>query len=281
MLNTARVVYPESDGLPMAENSIQYDWISLLKWNIEVLFQARDDVFIAGDNFIYPVEGNNKVVLAPDVYVAFGRPKGPRGSYRVWEEGKIFPQVIFEVLSPSNRPSEMEKKKDFYSRHGAEEYYVLKPEDPMFLEGWRRAGDRLELIPYDDMIDFVSPLLGVRFVSRDQTVQVFGPDGKLWDTPLAMLMEANSLVEGAESRAEEAEEKADRAQAQRDQAQAQRDQAQAQRDQAQAQRDQAQAQRDQAQAQRDQAQAERDDAIAKAQLLAERLRTAGIDPDGS
>ena len=113
----------------------------------------------------------------------------------------------------------------------------------------------------------MSPLLGVRFVSRDQTVQVFGPEGKHWDTPLVMLMEANALVEGAESRAEEAEEKADQAQAQRDHAQAQRDHAQAQ--------------RDEAQTQRDEAQTQRDAAMTKARLLAAMLRKAGIDPDAS
>ena len=65
---TPTIFYPESDGLPMAENTVQFDWISLLKWNLDVLFRAREDVFVAGDNFIYPVEGDNKLRLAPDVY---------------------------------------------------------------------------------------------------------------------------------------------------------------------------------------------------------------------
>ena len=265
MSSGIRIVYPESDGLPMAENTVQFDWISLLKWNIDVLFRDRVDVFVAGDNFIYPVEGNNKIRLAPDVYIAFGRPKGQRGSYRVWDEGNIFPQVIFEVLSPSNRSGEMHKKQEFYERHGVEEYYVLEPDGEMYLEGWRRVGDKLELITYDDMVDFVSPLLGVRFVTRDQIVEVFGPDGKLWDTPLGMIVEANGLVEKAEGRAHEAEEAAqgaiDRA------------------EEAEAKADQAVAKADQAVAKADQAVAKAEEAEAKARRLAAKLRELGLDPD--
>ena len=42
----------------------------------------------------YAVEGDNKIRQAPDAMVAFGRPKGYRGSYRQWEEGGIAPQVV-------------------------------------------------------------------------------------------------------------------------------------------------------------------------------------------
>jgi len=192
----------------MAENTVQYNWISLLKWNIEVLFEPRDDVFIAGDNFIYPVQGNNKLRLAPDVCVSLGRPKGDRSSYKVWLEGGIFPQVIVEVLSPSYRPAEMQGKLEFYERHGAQEYYVLEPQGTMYLEGYRRIGDKLESIPPDDIIDFISPLLGIRCITRDGAVKVYGPDGKLWETALQMILQANALLDQAESRADEAEESA-------------------------------------------------------------------------
>ena len=239
-----RIVYPQSDGEPMAESTIQYDWIALLKWNLETLFDARPDVFVAGDNFVYPVEGNPKIRLAPDVYVAFGRPKGDRSSYRVWQEGNIFPQVIIEVLSPSNRPAEMQAKREFYERHGAEEYYVLEPHGEMFLEGWRRSADKLELIPQDDIVDFVSPLLGIHFITRDGTVTVYGPDGKFWKTPSGMAKISQALTDKAEARADEANERADRAIAE-------------------------------AEAERRKAEA----AIGKARLLATKLRELGLDPD--
>src|SRR4029077_417532 len=91
------VFYPDSDGLPIADNTLQFAWISLLMWNADAYLRDDPDVFVAGDHLIYPVEGDAKNRQAPDVYVAFGRRKGDRGSYKVWEEGNVFPQVVIEV----------------------------------------------------------------------------------------------------------------------------------------------------------------------------------------
>lgn len=75
--------YPDSDGRRMADNTQQYRWIVKVQGNLDVWYR-----------------GDPKKRRAPDVYVAFGRPKGDRGSYQVWNEGGVFPQVVFEVLSP-------------------------------------------------------------------------------------------------------------------------------------------------------------------------------------
>src|SRR5205809_3637619 len=94
------VQYPESDGLPMAENTKQFRWIVTIEGGVDALFREDPNVFVAGDLLWYPVEGNNTIRTAPDVLVAFGRPKGDRGSYLQWLEDNIAPQVVFEVLSP-------------------------------------------------------------------------------------------------------------------------------------------------------------------------------------
>ena len=101
------------------------------------MFRDHPNVFVAGDLLWYPVEGDRPDRLAPDILVAFGRPKGERGSYMQWVEGGIAPQVVFEILSPGNRPGEMELKFQFYERFGVEEYYVYDPDNGS-LEGWRR-----------------------------------------------------------------------------------------------------------------------------------------------
>ena len=92
--------------------------------------------------FWYPVEGDNTTVLAPDVMVAFDRPKvgKRRGSYRQWEEGGIAPQVVFEVLSPGNDAREMQAKRAFYERHGADEYYEFDPNPPRSSSGAGSVG---------------------------------------------------------------------------------------------------------------------------------------------
>src|SRR5205823_14016220 len=99
---------------PMAENTRQLRWIVTLYGNLAAMFRDTPDVFVAGDLLWYAVEGEPEVRQAPDVLVAFGRPRGDRGLYRQWEEGGVAPQVVFEVLSPGNTPNEMADKLAFY-----------------------------------------------------------------------------------------------------------------------------------------------------------------------
>jgi hypothetical protein len=89
------VTYPDGDGRPMADNTRQWEDMVVTKCGLEAVFRDRSDVFVAGDLLWYPVEGNNTIRQAPDVMVAFSRPKGHRGSYKQWEEGGIAPQVVF------------------------------------------------------------------------------------------------------------------------------------------------------------------------------------------
>ena len=203
------IIYPSSDGKRMAENTRQYEWIVAIKGNLDLLFADDPNVFVAGDNLIYPVRGDNKLRQAPDVYVAFGRPKGHRGSYRVWEEGGIFPQVIFEVLSPGNRAGEMNRKRAFYLRYGAEEYYVIDPDDHT-AEGWLRDGDTFRAVI--DLNGFVSPRLGIRFDTGGPEVEICYPDDRRFLTflEIGQLAEQRKLESDAARRqAADAQQRAD------------------------------------------------------------------------
>lgn len=153
------VAYPDSDGKPMANNTKQFRWIVVIQQNLDWLFTDDPNVFVAGDLFWYPVEGRNTLVNAPDVMVVFGRPKSDRGSYQQWKENNIPPQVVFEILSPSNDRKEMEKKLLFYDRYGVEEYYIYDP-DTNQLAGWLRTEDGLDII---DSILLVSRSFRHRF----------------------------------------------------------------------------------------------------------------------
>src|SRR4029077_7703581 len=97
------VEYPESDGKPMADNTVQFRCIVTIQGGLDVLFWDHPNVFVAGDLFWYPIQGDNKTRVAPDILVVFGRPKGDRGSYLQWLEDKNAPQGTFEILSPGNR----------------------------------------------------------------------------------------------------------------------------------------------------------------------------------
>jgi len=199
-----QLIYPDSDGQPMSDNTLQFQWIVTLQGNLDVVFHNDPQVFVAGDLLWYAVEGRPDIRCAPDVLVAFGRPKGYRGSYRQWEEGGVAPQVVFEVLSPGNRPEEMDRKRAFYDVYGVEEYYLYDP-DGIELSGWRRQEGRLLPIPQLDA--WVSPRLGIRFELSDEDMVVFRPDGTRFLTFLELAHEREQM----EHQARQARQQADQA----------------------------------------------------------------------
>ncbi len=170
------IIYPDSDGQPMAENTLQFEWIVLIKENLECLFAGDPNVFVAGDLLWYPLEGRPDLRVAPDAMVIFGRAKGYRGSYRQWEEGNIAPQVVFEVLSPGNTATEMNRKLQFYHRYGVQEYYIY---DPVAndLSGFQRNGGG-QLMVISEIQDWTSPLLKIRFLLTTETLELHYPDGQ-------------------------------------------------------------------------------------------------------
>ena len=195
------VIYPDSDGEPMSDNTKQFRWILIVQQNLAWLFADDPNVFVAGNLLWYPVEGDNKTSIGPDVMVVLGRPKGDRGSYQQWEEENIALQVVFEILSPGNRLTEMNKKQVFYDRHGVDEYYLYDPERNDF-SGWIRSDGRLDVI--DTIDNWVSPRLGIRFDSSGEELQIYRPDGE----PFTSYEDVSRSLEQAEHRAEEAEQRA-------------------------------------------------------------------------
>ena len=139
------------------------------------VFHDRPDVFTAADLFWYPVQGHPEICQAPDVLVAFGRPKGDRGSYMQWVEGGIAPQVLFEVLSPGNRKPQMDAKFRFYKKYGALEYYIYDP-DEVELTGYENTDGRLKKIRKMD--GWTSRRLGIRFDLSGSELTIYGPDGR-------------------------------------------------------------------------------------------------------
>jgi Uma2 family endonuclease len=187
-LSKPEIIYPESDGKPMADNTKQFRWILAIQQNIDWLYANDPQVFVAGDLLWYPVEGQTQITAAPDTMVVFGRPKGDRGSYKQWEEGNIAPQVVFEILSPSNKPLDMAKKLVFYDRYRVEEYYIYNPENDN-LEIWIRNDGSLDRILENH--NWISPRLGIRFDVSTNELQIYRPDG----TKFYSYIEINRMLE--------------------------------------------------------------------------------------
>jgi Uma2 family endonuclease len=210
-VETREVFYPESDGKPIAENTIQYNWIERIKGNIEAIFADNPDVFVAADNLWYPVEGNPSISVATDIYVAFGRPKGDRPSYKQWEESGIAPQVVFEIWSPGNTAGEITNKYLFYNQYGVEEYYHYYPQPNRHeFVGWIRDAET-EQLRQVEMVEgtFVSPRLEIRFDISSGELVIYRPNGETFKSMVELdreRIEALHRAEQERQRAEQAEE---------------------------------------------------------------------------
>ncbi|MEM6426033.1 MAG: Uma2 family endonuclease [Cyanobacteria bacterium P01_H01_bin.119] len=188
--NTA--LYPDSDGKPMADNTLQYRWIVRLVTNLKQLLLGQT-ALVAGDLLWYPVQVDAPPVpaQAPDVIVVLGRPgvDSPgatlheRSSYKQWEEDNVAPQVVFEILSPSNSAREMLAKQSFYGKYGVLEMFFYDPESYDFW-GLTRSSpgeDFTPIIPMD--FPWQSPLLGIRFEMFEDGLAIFYPSGDRFKDP--------------------------------------------------------------------------------------------------
>jgi len=170
--------FPDSDGRPMADNQTQYKWMVTIAEGLDDLYRDRPNVLVACDLLWYFDEDDARRCVAPDVFVAFGRPKAPRHSYKEWLEGHA-PQVVFEIHSPSNGEKEMDRKRRLYDARGVEEYYYYFPEEAAGrFDGWRRGAAGLEPIAETD--GWTSPLLEVTFETPpfDNALVLRRPDGE-------------------------------------------------------------------------------------------------------
>ncbi|MEG4318080.1 MULTISPECIES: Uma2 family endonuclease [unclassified Microcoleus] len=207
-VTTEEIIYPSSDGQPMADSTIQYKLIVTIKEGCESLFEDDPNVFVAADLLWYPVEGRPDISQAPDTMVIFGRPKGDRRSYIQSREDNIAPQVVFEIRSHNDSNTKMNKKLSFYYRYGVQEYYLYDPETNE-LEGWQRIEGILE--PIEPMEGWISPRLGVRFELAEAGLEIYKPDGEKFLSPSEINAERLLERQRAEQEFQRAEQEFQRA----------------------------------------------------------------------
>jgi Uma2 family endonuclease len=139
----ATIVYPTSDGKPLAET---YDHLYAILVTLEVLRQylVGQEATVLANQFLYYAQGFPKLRVAPDVMVIFGVAPGGRDSYKLWEEGQA-PRVVFEITSKGTQQEDQVIKRHLYAQIGVEEYWLFDPK-----------GEWLE-----------SPLMGFRLVQNE------------------------------------------------------------------------------------------------------------------
>lgn len=176
------IVYPESDGKPMADSQQQARVIRRLVAGFERVFADRQDVLVGGDFFWYPVEGDPEIVAAPDVTILFGVDKDDDlPNSQPWVYGGSIALAV-EVMSSSNTWREMTKKRMIYDRYGVPQYWAFDPETAV-LEVWRRTEDGGLVAVADPASGYVSPLGDVCMSVEDGDLVVRDPDGRVWPRP--------------------------------------------------------------------------------------------------
>ena len=107
------VVYPRSDGQPMAETDIHATCMMYVTYALKgwLKRRARTDVYVASNNFLYFERGNPRAVVSPDVYVVMRVPAHLRDTYLLWNEPKG-PDFVLEVTSASTRREDRRRKRD-------------------------------------------------------------------------------------------------------------------------------------------------------------------------
>jgi Uma2 family endonuclease len=265
------VNYPDCDGRLMSDNTLQDHWIGLIKGGLGQVFRDDPNVFIAANLMWYPVKGNNRRRLSPDVMVAFGRPKGYRGSYMQHKERGIPPTVVFEIRSPGNRKRVMDYKQKIYEMYGIEEYYVFDPYK-IGLEVWLGEGNVFRSIP--EPSGWVSPRLGIRFeLAEDLTI--YGPDGQ----PFLDYVEVAHQRDEEKLRADEEKLRADEEKLRADEEKLRADEEKLRADEEKLRADEEKLRADEEKLRAEVERQLRLESDRRAEQLRARLRAAGLDPD--
>ena len=139
----------------MAESDFQHEPLVYAITALRTHFLHRQEVYVAGDMFLYFKEGNPRAVVAPDVFVVIGAPVHKRMSYKLWEEPKA-PDFVLEITSRSTREDDQGRKREVYASLGVGEYWLFDPTrdylDPR-LQGFRLHGGEYRPLPSVTMVD--------------------------------------------------------------------------------------------------------------------------------
>ncbi len=206
------VFYPETDGMPLPDGYYQadhlYDLIAMLK----MFFRLREDIVISGDIFIYYVEGNPRVTVAPDCFVVIGVSEESflrNNTYLLWDVGKA-PDFVLEIGSPSTGSNDVGPKRDLYASLGVGEYWMFDPSGgdhygfalrgEMLVDGEYQRMDMRE--EADSGIWGHSPALNLEFHWEEGSLRLYDPVEGRW---LENMAETGAAREAAEARAETAE----------------------------------------------------------------------------
>ena len=209
------IFYRETDGMPLPDGLYQSEHFHNLLTMLKVFFRLREDVVIGGDVFIYYVERNSRLTVAPDCFVVMGVSEESflrNNTYLLWEVGKA-PDFVLEIGSPSTGGNDLGDKRDLYASLGVGEYWMFDPSGGEHygfgLRGERLVDGEYRLLDMREDADGGvwghSPTLGLEFHWIEGSLRLYDPVGGRWLQTPAEIEESR---ESAEARADAAEARA-------------------------------------------------------------------------
>lgn len=195
---TTPIVYPTSDGKPMAETELHQRVMVDLIFRLKAWAAARHHVHAAGNLLVYYEEGNIGRHLAPDAFVVFGVPNHERETFRTWAE-KSVPSVVFEITSKTTRREDTRTKRAVYQDvWEVDEYFLFDPLEDYLdpsLQGFRRVRGAFQPIKSNKDGSLASRRLGL-------TLSRHGDQLRLHDTATGEMILTEQEAEIARLKAE-------------------------------------------------------------------------------
>jgi Uma2 family endonuclease len=223
------MLYPDSDGQPIADNDQQYQTMVDTRFALQQKFRDQD-AYAGANLLIYFQEGDPTKSIAPDVFVALDVPRGRRRTFLTWLEGQP-PNVVLEIASPRTWKSDVSWKKGLYLGLGVQEYFLFDPNGEYFqplLQGFQLENDVYHPMPLitgeRGVLGLQSAVLGVELWAQTNDDPAMPYVLRLWDTAANTWLptpegetrareEAELRAAASEARATEAEARANAAEA--------------------------------------------------------------------
>jgi Uma2 family endonuclease len=200
---TPEIIYPSSDGEPLAETQ-QHVSAILFTFGLLRQYLQNQQAVVFADQFLYYVEGNPKARVAPDVMVVFDITKKLYGNYKIWE-GKQNPAIIIEVTSAGTKDTDFNFKKTLYEQLGVTEYWLFDPYGEWITEQLR--GYRLNAAGmYEPITGYCSQVLELRLEADEYLINFYRLDN---GAKLRNLDELDIAIQKAEQRADQESQRAD------------------------------------------------------------------------
>ena len=201
---TSEIIYPSSDGEPLAETQ-QHVLAILMALALLRLYLQEQPAVVFADQFLYYIEGNSRARVAPDVMVVFDIEKRLYANYKIWE-GQQTPAIIFEVTSAGTKETDWNFKKTLYEQLGVTEYWLFDPYGEWIteqLQGYRLNEDGV----YKPIRDNCSEVLQLKLQAEEYLIGFYRLDnGEKLLTP----EELYSANLAANQRADQEKARADR-----------------------------------------------------------------------